>query len=64
MWFIAITVMQRYAAQLGTEAYTAHQVILQILEMVSVIYQGIALANMSMIGSAYVFMLLILWFGI
>lgn len=51
-WTIALFILNIYAARLGTESFTFHQVILQILELISVIYQGIGLGNITIIGQA------------
>jgi Na+-driven multidrug efflux pump len=52
-WTFGLLVIQGYVARLGnTDYYKFHQVIFQVLEMISVIYQGIGIAKMSMIGNA------------
>ncbi len=44
--------MNIWTARLGKIPLTFHQVVLQILELISVMYQGIGFANMSMLGEA------------
>lgn len=52
-WTFGLLVIQGYVARLNnTDIYKFHQVIFQVLEMISVIYQGIGIAKMSMIGTA------------
>ncbi len=52
LWTLALFVMNIWTAKLGTMPLTFHQVVLQILELISVMYQGIGFANMSMLGEA------------
>jgi len=52
-WFLGFVILQAYVARLpNQDSYTIHQAIFQFLEMISILYQGISMANMSLIGKA------------